>query len=83
MVYNLITEKGREPNKPKRVYIMEKIIIHNMTGENPNKTKTVICDEKAKEAKHVTSENFAIIGDNIVTIGVGRGSFDTLHCFKF
>ena len=62
---------------------MEKIIIHDMTGENTNKTKTVICNEKAKEAKHVTSENFAVIGDNIVTIGVGRGSFDTLHCFKF
>ena len=54
-----------------------------MTGENPNKTKKVIGNENTKEAKHVTSENFAVIGDNIVTIGVGRGSFDTLHCFKF
>ena len=62
---------------------MEKIIIHDMTGENPNKTKTVTYNEKTKEAKQVTSENFAIIGDHIVTIGVGRGSFDTFHCFKF
>ena len=82
-MYNVITEKGRKTQQTRKGYIMEKIIIHDMTGENPNKTKMVICDENAKEAKHVTSENFAVIGDNIVTIGVGRGSFDTLHCFKF
>jgi len=61
---------------------MEKIIIHDLTGENPNKTKTVIYNEKTKEAKQVKSENFAIIGDNIVTIGIGRGSVEAWHCFK-
>lgn len=61
---------------------MKKIIIHDMTGKNPNETKTVICDEKTKEAKHATPENVAIIGDNMVTIGIGRGSVDVLHCFK-
>lgn len=61
---------------------MKKIIIHDITGKNPNETKTVICNENTKEAKHATSENLAIIGDNMVTIGVGRGSVDVLHCFK-
>ena len=59
---------------------MKKIIIHDMT--DTNKTKTVICNENTKEAKHDTPENVAIIGDNMVTIGVGRGSVDVLHCFK-
>lgn len=61
---------------------MKKIIIHDMTYDNPNKTKTVIYNENTKEAKHVTHENLAIIGDNMVTIGIGRGSVDVLHCFK-
>lgn len=61
---------------------MKKIIMHDMTDANPNKTKTVIYDENTKEAKHATSEKLAIIGDNMVTIGIGRGSIDVLHCFK-
>ena len=61
---------------------MKKIIIHDMTDGNHNKTKTVICNENTKEAKHATPEKLAIIGDNMVTIGVGRGSVDVLHCFK-
>lgn len=61
---------------------MKKIIIHDMTDENPNKTKTVIYNENTKEAKHAISEKLAAIGDNMVAIGIGRGSVDVLHCFK-
>lgn len=61
---------------------MKKIIIHDMTDANHDKTKTVIYNKNTKEAKHATPENLAIIGDNMVTIGVGRGSVDVLHCFK-
>ena len=61
---------------------MKKIIIHDMTDGNHNKTKTVTYNENTKEAKHVTPENLEIIGDNMVIIGVGRGSIDVLHCFK-
>ena len=42
MVYNIITEKGSKTRQTRKGYIMEKIIIHDMTGENTNKTKTVI-----------------------------------------
>ena len=61
---------------------MKKIIIHDMTSKNPNETKTVIHNENTKEAKHAISENLAVIGDNVVAIGIGRGSVDVLHCFK-